>query len=106
MALVRAEAARGKARAASVPAPGELAAELPVARIIVDVELSHLDRLWDYAVPASMAAEAQPGVRVRVRFAGQLVDGFLWERVEATDFSGRLTPLHAVVSPEPVLTRE
>ncbi|MGH6655957.1 MAG: primosomal protein N' [Actinocrinis sp.] len=107
MALVRAEAARGKARAVpATPAGGELAAERPYARVIVDVEPAHLDRLWDYTIPAKLDEAAQPGVRVRVRFAGQLVDGYLWERVDKTEFVGRLAPLHGVVSPEPVLTRE
>jgi primosomal protein N' (replication factor Y) len=107
MALVRAEAARGKARMADVPPTATIPAQRqPVARVVVDVEPAHLDRLWDYTVPAKLADAAQPGVRVRVRFAGQLVDGYLWDRAEQTDFGGRLAPLHAVVSPEPVLTRE
>lgn len=106
MALVRAEAARGKARAASITAGPGPAAQLPVARVVVDVEPAHLDQLWDYTVPAKLDGQALPGTRVRVRFAGQLVDGFLWERAERTDFLGKLMPLHAVVSPEPVLSRE
>jgi primosomal protein N' (replication factor Y) len=77
-----------------------------VARVIVDIEPAHLDRLFDYSVPAKLDEAAQPGVRVRVRFAGQLVDGYLWERAEKADFAGKLTPLHSVVSPEPVLTKE
>ncbi|MGI9196547.1 MAG: hypothetical protein ACR2KE_03705, partial [Candidatus Nanopelagicales bacterium] len=32
----------------------------------MDVPLPHLDRVFDYSVPPAMAAEAQPGVRVRV----------------------------------------
>jgi len=107
MALVRAEAARGKARAADAnPAASIPAQRQPVAKVIVDVEPAHLDRLWDYSVPAKLADAAQPGVRVRIRFGGQLVDGYLWERAEQTDFAGRLAPLHSVVSPEPVLTPE
>ncbi|HZP53042.1 primosomal protein N' [Actinocrinis sp.] len=107
MALVRAEAARGKARAADANPTASIPAQRqPVAKVIVDVEPAHLDRLWDYTVPAKLAEAAQPGVRVRVRFAGQLVDGYLWERAEQTDFAGRLAPLHSVVSPEPVLTQE
>jgi primosomal protein N' (replication factor Y) len=43
---------------------------------------------------------------VRVRFAGQLVDGIILERVDATDHVGRLAPLAKVVSPEPVLSSE
>ena len=49
----------------------------PVARVLVDVPLAHLDRTFDYGVPASMADDAQPGVRVKVRFAGRDVDGFV-----------------------------
>ncbi|MEU8380416.1 primosomal protein N' [Streptosporangium sp. NPDC048865] len=86
-----------------VPEP---AAELPVARIVVDTPLPHLDRLFDYLVPAPLDAAAVPGVRVRVRFAGKLVDGFLLERAETTEHEGRLTRLERVVSAEPVLTPE
>ena len=99
--LLRA-ATRGKK-----PKPPDPVAELlPVARVAVDLPLPHLDRAFDYAVPESMAADAQPGVRVRVRFAGQDVDGYLLERVAASDHPGRLTPLRRIVSPEPVLSPE
>lgn len=79
------------------------AATLPVARICVDVPLAHLDRPFDYRVPAELDADAVPGVRVRVRFAGQLVDGFLLERAAESDHKGTLAYLDKVVSPEPVL---
>jgi len=72
----------------------------------VDVPLPHLDRLFDYQVPEHLAADAQPGTRIRVRFSGQLVDGWLIERAEDTGHSGKLAWLEKVVSPEPVLTPE
>ncbi len=78
----------------------------PVARVLVDVALAHLDRPFDYAVPEAMSADAQPGVRVKVRFAGQDVDGFVIERAATTEHTGRLQPLRRVVSAEPVLTPE
>ncbi|MFI7588913.1 primosome assembly protein PriA [Spongisporangium articulatum] len=87
------------------PKPPEgLAEELPVARVLVDVPLPHLDRPFDYAVPASMADGAQPGARVRVRFAGQEVDGFVLERAAQSEHDGRLARLGRLVSPERVLT--
>jgi primosomal protein N' (replication factor Y) (superfamily II helicase) len=86
--------------------PDPVAERLPVARVAVDVPLPHLDRVFDYAVPAPMAEDAQPGVRVRVRFAGQDVEGFLLERVPESDHEGRLSPLRRVVSAERVLTPE
>ena len=85
--------------------PAPPAEQLPVARVAVDTGLTHLDRPFDYAVPATADEQAQPGVRVRVRFAGRLVDGWLLERADTTEHPGRLAPL-SVVSPEPVLTPE
>jgi primosomal protein N' (replication factor Y) len=67
------------------------------------VPFAHLDRPFDYLVPAAMAAEAVPGARVRVRFAGRLVDGFVLERLECSEHDGRLAALHKVISAEPVL---
>ncbi|WDZ82339.1 primosomal protein N' [Micromonospora cathayae] len=72
----------------------------------MDVPLAHLDRPFDYLVPAELAAEAVPGTRVKVRFAGQLVDGWLLERTGRSDHSGKLAYLEKLVSPEPVLDPE
>ncbi|WP_017557808.1 primosomal protein N' family DNA-binding protein [Nocardiopsis baichengensis] len=80
--------------------------DLPIARVAVDTPLPHLDRLFDYQVPAEMADDAVPGCRVRVPFHGQVLSGFLIERVAESEFTGRLAYLSAVVSPEPVLTPE
>jgi primosomal protein N' (replication factor Y) len=79
---------------------------LPVARVAVDISLAHLDRPFDYLVPASMDEAAGPGCRVRVRFAGQLVDGYLLERIPTSEHQGKLARLERVTSPEPVLTPE
>ncbi|MCT2583253.1 primosomal protein N' [Actinophytocola gossypii] len=82
------------------------AASAPVARVVVDVPLAHLDRPFDYLVPSTLDDDAVPGCRVRVRFAGKQVDGFLLSRTDSTDFGGRLGYLTKVVSPEPVLAPE
>lgn len=76
----------------------------PIARVAVDQPLAHLDRFFDYLVPEAMDAEAVPGARVRVRFAGRLLDGFIVERASSTEVAGRLSPLEKVISSEPVLT--
>jgi primosomal protein N' (replication factor Y) len=82
------------------------AAHLPVARVAVDVPLTHLDRPFDYRVPEHLDADAVPGVRLRVRFAGRTVDGFLLERVADSAHGGRLAWVEKVVSAEPVLSAE
>ncbi len=76
-----------------------------MARCAVDVWLPHLDRFFDYSVPPTDDAGARPGVRVRVRFAGRGVDGFIVERV-ATSEAPLLSSLQRVVSPEPVITSD
>jgi primosomal protein N' (replication factor Y) (superfamily II helicase) len=80
------------------------AALLPVARVCVDTPLAHLDRPFDYLVPAELDETALPGVRVRVRFAGRLVDGWLLDRADRSDHAGQLAWLERVVSAEPVLS--
>ncbi|MFG2719967.1 primosomal protein N' [Streptomyces sp. NPDC048416] len=96
-----------------------LAKELPVARVVVNKGVLHLDQFFDYAVPEELDGEAQPGVRVRVRFGagarnvrggrregGGLIDGFLVERRADSDYSGPLAALASVVSPERVLSAD
>ncbi|MFJ5985002.1 hypothetical protein [Lentzea sp. NPDC092896] len=82
------------------------AESLPVARIVVDVPLAHLDRPFDYSVPSELDEAAVAGCRVRVRFAGQLVDGYLLERAETSEYGKKLAFIEKVVSPEPVLAPE
>jgi primosomal protein N' (replication factor Y) (superfamily II helicase) len=100
---VKASRARSSARGKQHVREVQPASTDPVARVLVDLPLAHLDRPFDYAVPAAMASDAVPGCRVKVRFAGQDVDGFLLERTDETDHRGRLQPLRRVVSAEPVL---
>ncbi len=78
----------------------------PIARVLPMLSVPHLDREFDYLVSAEQSDDAQPGVRVRVRFHGRLVDGFILERRNDTDHTGRLGWLDRVVSAEPVLTTE
>ncbi|HEY9409821.1 MAG TPA: primosomal protein N' [Jiangellaceae bacterium] len=106
-ALIEAPVARrSRARAKAQPQPEPEASELPVARVLVDVGLPHLDRPFDYAVPASMDADAVPGARVAVRFAGAEHAGFIVERAARSEHEGRLTRLRRAISAEPVLTPE
>ena len=80
------------------------AAVLPVARVAVDSPLPHLDRPFDYLVPAELDESVQPGSRVRVRFAGRLLDAWVLRRAEATEHDGRLAYLERSLGDQPVLT--
>ncbi|MFJ6416150.1 primosomal protein PriA [Paeniglutamicibacter sp. NPDC091659] len=89
---------------ATLPGTPKTAELLPVARVVIDSALPHLDRPFDYSVPAELDALAQPGVRVKVRFGGQELAGFLAERLEHGEPGMKLQPLGSVVSPEVVLS--
>ncbi|MEU9415688.1 primosomal protein N' [Streptomyces sp. NPDC051577] len=122
LALIRGMVAEAKATAEEKAKPrtwrgAPLAKELPIARILVNKGVLHLDQTWDYAVPEHLAEDAQPGVRVRVRFGagegrvrdgrregGGLIDGFVIERIAETDYDRPLAALAQVVSPERVLS--
>ncbi|MFF0637038.1 primosomal protein N' [Nocardia sp. NPDC004151] len=78
----------------------------PIARVLPLLEPAHLDRDFDYVVPPELDEIAQPGVRVRVRFSGRLIDGYLLERLERSAHTGKLVRLDRVVSGERVLTPE
>lgn len=77
-----------------------------VARVAVDLPLAHLDRPFDYAIGDELVDLVKPGVRVRVRFAGRLRDGFVLSVGAASDADRELAPLQRVISEEVVLTPE
>jgi len=103
-ATVKASQAKARATKARRAAEAAVATHDPVARVLVDVPLAHLDRTFDYAVPEAMDAGVRPGVRVKVRFAGQDLDGYVVERAAHSAHLGTLAPLRRLVSDEQVLS--
>ena len=84
------------------PKPTSLAAEAPVVRLLPLLGLAHLDRPFDYLVTEDDSAAAQPGVKVRVRFAGRLVDAIILSRHATSEHDGELRFIERVISPEVV----
>lgn len=78
------------------------AAALPVVRVLPMLGPPQLDRPFDYLVTEADSETAQPGVRVRVRFAGRLVDAIVLERVSESTHGGKLRYIERVISPEVV----
>ena len=74
--------------------------------MLIESSLPHLDRPFDYSVPAAFDDAAQPGVRVKVKFNGQELSGYILDRIAESDAGHILVPLHKVVSPVQVLTPE
>jgi primosomal protein N' (replication factor Y) len=78
-----------------------------IARVVIDSPLPQLDRLFDYSVPPELLNQVAVGVRVRVKFgrSKNLLDAFVIELVETSDFAGELSPLAELVSSAPVLDK-
>ena len=77
-----------------------------VASVRIDSSVPHLDRSFDYAIPAELDERVLVGSRVRVRFSGRLVDGYVVARAEHGEHSGPLRPIDRVMGVEPVLTTD
>lgn len=77
-----------------------------MASVYPDVQPAHLDRLFDYLIPAELAAEVAVGSRVRVRFAGKLVDAYVAAVSSTSEHTGRLSRIERVSGSLPVLTAE
>ena len=50
---------------------------MSVAAVLVDTGLAHLDRPFEYTVPDDLVDVVTAGVRVKVRFSGRDLDGFV-----------------------------
>lgn len=85
------------------PAAGEKWAG--IAQVAIDSPLPHLDRLFDYGIPERLEDAAQVGARVRVRFAGRNLDGFIVARHRSTEQTD-VKPIRRVVGALPVVTPE
>ena len=81
---------------------------MPIARVLIDSPLPQLDRLFDYGIPEALRERAVAGVRVRVplRSAGRVADGFIVEIAPPGDYTGALSEIEELVSAIPVLTPE
>ena len=75
-----------------------------IARVLLDSSLPQLDRLFDYTLPAEFG-EIPLGVRVRVplRTAGRVIDGYIIEIDSEDDADRPLSAVESVVSAVPVL---
>ena len=75
-----------------------------IVQVRIDSQVPHLDRSFDYSVPETLAESPDVGSRVRVRFAGRLVNGFVTAVDPQQKHEGQLRSIERVLGPEPVLT--
>lgn len=70
------------------------------ARVVVEVEPDHLDRPFDYALPAGLATGVETGSRVEVVFSGRRVRGLVVALGEETELlDGQVREVRRVLGP-------
>ena len=83
------------------------AAHDPVAKVLLEAYVPHLDRVFDYRVTAALDDQAVVGSKVSVVFAGRKMSGWVVDRVAHTDVpEDRLLPIRRVLTPLPVARPE
>src|SRR5699024_12828319 len=91
-----------ESRAKLPPAPDGWP-EQPVAKILLETPVPHLDRLFDYLISKELDEAARPGVRGKVRFGHQQLYDWLIQRTDTIDTAYRLSTIQKVVTVMPVL---
>lgn len=93
--------------ARSAPAlPAGTTSKLPIAQVLLESPVPHLDRPFDYAVPVDLEEKVVPGSRVKVMFSGREMPGYVLKRLERSATAHRLSSIRRVVSPLPLLGEE
>jgi primosomal protein N' (replication factor Y) len=83
---------------------GKPATNSPIARVLVDTGVFHLDQEFDFLVPEELSEIATPGVSVRVPFNGRKCDGFIVGRANSSAHVGRMQYVDKVNYEIPLLT--
>jgi len=82
------------------------AIHMPVAQVLVDTGVFHLDSPYDYEIPEQYSDIDLVGCRVQVEFGHARHEGLVIGRIAQTQNPGRLKQIEKVLSPHPVATKE
>ncbi|MBN2504576.1 MAG: primosomal protein N' [Bacilli bacterium] len=77
-----------------------------IARVLVDVPVKAVDRLFDYEVPDFLREVIELGMRVSVNFGNRVLMGYVLELAEKSDYQDEIKPLRSVLDLESYLTEE
>jgi primosomal protein N' (replication factor Y) len=83
---------------------GRPASNSPIARVLVDTGVFHLDQEFDFLVPEELSEMAIPGVSVRVPFNGRKCEGLIVGRTNSSAHIGRMQYIDKVNNETALLT--
>ena len=76
-----------------------VAKHLPIASVLVDTPVSHLEGIYDYLVPQHLSDTATVGTKVLIEFGKGRTEGLLLSRKAESEQSARLKPILELASP-------
>lgn len=76
------------------------------ARVIVEIGVKAVDKMFTYLVPEKMRAIIQVGARVKVPFGRQMLEGFVLELVDICEEQVKIKEILELVDEEPILNQE
>ncbi len=77
-----------------------------ICRVLVDVPVRAVDRLFDYEIPAEFQDILEIGMRVIVPFGNRELMGFCLEIVDESEYENHLKPIKSLLDLESYLTEE
>lgn len=77
---------------------------MTLAKVIVDISTSAVDKIFDYLIPPEMPL--QVGDRVNVPFGNKIIEGYVIEIADETDSKYKLKNILARLDAEPIITTE
>ncbi|PRZ16115.1 primosomal protein N' family DNA-binding protein [Nesterenkonia sandarakina] len=86
--------------------PAGATEDLPVAEVLLESAVPHLDRPFDYVVPIDLAEKIVPGCRVKLRFSGREMTGYVLRRKQEASTASRLSLITKLVTALPVLSED
>ncbi|NCA26338.1 MAG: hypothetical protein EBV37_05595, partial [Actinobacteria bacterium] len=80
-----------------------LATTDPVASVLVDAPVSHLEALYDYLVPEELSNNAVIGTKVLIEFGNSKTEGLIVARINKSLTTQKLKPILALSSPPEII---
>ena len=76
------------------------------ARVIVEIGVKAVDRLFTYLVPEYLESDIKVGARVKVPFGSQFLEGFVLELVDTAPTDIDIKEIMELVDKTPILNKE
>jgi primosomal protein N' (replication factor Y) (superfamily II helicase) len=92
--------------AASRPKNLASVSKLPIASVLVDTPVSHLEGIYDYWIPSSMDELITSGTKVIVPFGNVNADGLVISRSQNASSAGKLKEIVDVTSPSSMVSAQ